>query len=148
MIMAMFCEEEFENGVENGLLIEYARNGDIVAKGTYIEGIKEGEWYFNVGDEIQEGSFKADFKDGLWKHYYPDKTLRFEGSYVDGEEQGKHKYYFLNGKIKMEGEFSIGKRHNTWKFYNEDGILRTSITYRLDEEIKIDGTKLTGKNKG
>ncbi len=140
-------EEEFENGKENGRMIEYARNGDIVAKGSYIEGVKEGEWYYNVGDEIQEGKYKADYKDGLWKHYFPDKTLKFEGSYVDGEEQGKHKYYYANGKLKMEGEFSMGKRHNTWKFYDEQGQLRTTISYRFDEEVKIDGVKLTEKRK-
>lgn len=140
-------EEEFEGGKENGQLVEYARNGDIIAKGNFIDGLKEGEWYYKVGDEIQEGSYKADYKDGKWTHYFPDKTKKFEGSYIDGEEQGKHKYYYENGKIKMEGEFSMGKRHNQWKFYDEEGFVRTTITYRLDEEIKIDGTKLADKKK-
>ena len=135
-------EEEFTNGVENGKMVEYSRSGDIVSKGNYVEGVREGPWYFSVGDEIQEGDFKAGLKDGIWKTYYPDKTLMSEGRYVDDEENGKFKYYYPNGKIKIEAEYSMGKRHNEWKFYSEEGILYTTITYQLDEEIKIDGKKI------
>jgi uncharacterized protein len=140
-------EEDFEDGLENGIAVEYARNGDIVSKGTYLNGIREGDWYFNVGDEIQEGVYKAGEKDGIWKHYFPDKKLRFEGRYVDGAEQGLHRYYYPDGKLKMEGEFSMGKRHNEWKFYDEDGILRTILTYQFDEEQKIDGKRIIENKK-
>ncbi len=140
-------EEEFEDGMENGESVEYDRHGTIVSKGNFMDGLREGAWYFNVGDEIQEGKFKAGLKDDIWRHYYPDKKLKFEGRYVDGEEQGVHKYYYSDGKLKMDGEFSMGKRHNEWKFYDEDGILRTSITYQFDIEQKIDGIKIIENKK-
>jgi len=136
-------EEEFTSGIENGRMIEYSRSGNIVSKGTYVDGVREGPWYFSVGDEIQEGEFKAGVKNGDWKSYYPDKTLMAEGKYVDGDENGKFRYYHPNGKIKTEGEFSMGKLHNEWKFYTEEGILHTTITYQLDEEIKIDGKRIS-----
>ena len=67
---------------------------------------------------------------------------------VDGEENGEHRYFYPNGNIKMQGDYSMGKRHNQWKFFDEDGILRTTITYRLGEEQKIDGKKIERKAKG
>jgi uncharacterized protein len=140
-------EEFYTDGVEDGQSTEYTRNGEIVSKGKYIEGIREGEWYFYVGDEIQEGQYKAGKRDGIWKHYYPDRTLMFEGRFVDGEEQGKHRYYYPDGKLKMEGEYSMGKRHNDWKFYDEDGVLRTMLSYQFDEEQKIDGKKIVEEKK-
>lgn len=139
-------QEVFSNGKENGDFVEYDRNGNIVVKGSFVDGLQTGDWYYHVGDEIQEGKYKGGYKNGIWKIYFAaDKSLKSEGSYIDGKEQGKFKYYYDNGKMKMEGDFSMGRRHKTWKFYNDDGLLRVSITYKFDEEVKIDGIKLADK---
>ena len=140
-------EEILINGKLDGNYTEYAQDGTIIAKGLYVDGLKEGKWYFHLGDIIEEGNYKADLKDGEWNHKYDSETKQFTGTYVDGDEHGLHIYYYSNGKIKMQGEYSMGKRHNTWKFYDEDGILRTTITYRLGEEQKIDGRLIEKKKK-
>ncbi|RLD79608.1 MAG: hypothetical protein DRJ10_08605 [Bacteroidetes bacterium] len=140
-------EEELTNGKLDGNYVEYAHDGTIIAKGLYVEGLKEDSWYYHLGDIIEEGNYKADFKDGEWVHRYDNESKQFTGRYIDGEENGLHIYYYPAGKIKMQGDYSMGKRHNQWKFYDEDGILRTTITYRLGEEQKVDGRKIERDKK-
>ncbi|OQY00584.1 MAG: hypothetical protein B6I20_08555 [Bacteroidetes bacterium 4572_117] len=135
-------KEELTKGKLDGNYVEYDDNEAIVAKGLYVDGLKEGEWYYHLGDIIEEGNYKFDRKDGEWIHHYEDKEVQFIGSYLDGDENGVHKYFYQNGNIKMLGEYSMGKRHNQWKFFDEEGVLRTTITYRLGEEQKIDGKKI------
>ncbi len=140
-------EEQFVKGKPDGKFTEYDAFGNILVSGSYTLGSKTGKWYYNIGDEIQEGSYKNNRKEGLWKILFAsDKSLKSEGKYIEGNEHGKFKYYYPTGKLKMEGDFSMGKRHKTWYFYNEDGVLRISISYKFDEEVKIDGVKITDKN--
>ena len=143
----MLREEEQTNGKLDGDYSEYASDGTIVAKGLYVEGSKEGVWYYHLGDIIEEGNYKADLKDGEWVHHYSNKEKQFVGRYVDGEENGEHRYYYPNGNLKIQGDYSMGKRHKQWKFFNEEGIIRTTITYRLGEELKIDGKIIERKVK-
>jgi len=143
----MLREEELTNGKLDGSFTEYAEDGTIIAKGLFVDGLKEGAWYYHLGDIMEDGNYKADLKDGDWVHHYQNKEKQFTGRYIDGEENGEHRYYYPNGNIKMQGDYSMGKRHNQWKFYDEEGILRTTITYRLGEELKIDGKKIERKIK-
>ncbi len=139
-------EEAFENGKLNGKFVEYDISKNEIVKGQYVAGVRTGLWKYNIGDEIQEGEYRNNRKTGLWRILFAEnKSLKAEGKYIDGKENGRFRYYYENGKLKMEGEFSMGKRHKTWNFYNEDGTLRISISYKFDEEAKIDGVKIADK---
>jgi len=138
-------KENFKNGKEEGLFVEYDIDSLVISKGLYNNGSKEGEWIYHIGDDIQEGNYKEGKKIGTWKYYYPNKKIRVVGNYLDDDETGKFQYYYLNGKLKMEGKYSAGQKHGIWKYYNEEGTLRTTIEYKFDEEIKIDGKKILKK---
>ena len=128
-------------------MTEYNDSNVVIAKGNYNAGLEEGFWFYNVGDEKQEGNYVAGKRSGLWKHFYNEKQLRFIGSFVDGVEDGKHRFYWDNGNIKEDGIYVMGKREGDWKIYNEDGTLFLTITYKDGIETKYNGVKVQIVNK-
>ena len=135
-------EEEFFNGKEDGKLVEYARNGSVITKGDYVDGEKEGPWYYRDGDHIEIGNFITGLRDGTWKYFYGDSTLEFEGNFIQGNPDGKQKLYYQNGMVKEERYFVMGIREKNWRKYDKSGNLVMTITYKNDEETKINGIKL------
>lgn len=135
-------EEHFYNGQEDGEMVEYSESGAIICKGDFIEGLKEGQWMYKVGDHTEKGSYKYGLKDGFWKHYYNDLVLEFEGNYIQGNPDGKHKYYFDNGKLREERIYVMGKKEKTWRKFDAGGNLIMILNYKNDKEIKIDGVRI------
>lgn len=135
-------EENYIDGLADGLMTEYREDGSIIAEGEYIEGMEEGPWIFQYGDHREEGSYSYGLRNGIWKYYYPDGSLRFEGEFIDGNPNGKHLYYWDNGNIKDEINYLMGMKDGEWRKYNYDGTLLLVITYDNGVEIKYDGIKI------
>jgi antitoxin component YwqK of YwqJK toxin-antitoxin module len=135
-------EESYFNGKEDGIMVEYSESGKILTRGDYVDGEKEGEWYYRVGDHIEVGNYITGLKDGKWKYFYNDSTLAYEGNYFQGNADGKHKLYYENGNIKEERYYSAGIREKIWKRYDPEGNVVMTITYKNDEETRINGVKL------
>ena len=134
--------ENFRKGLEDGLMEEYDENGVLITKGEYFDGLKEGEWFYELGDHKELGIYKNNERDGLWKFYYPTNKLNFEGKFVEGIADGKHLYYYENGKLKKEEYYLMGIKTGSWRSYNELGELIVTINFKNGEEYKLDGTKL------
>jgi len=81
-------------------------------------------------------------REGVWKLYYANGQLMYEGRFVQGNPEGKHKLYYPNGKLKEERYFSNGLKEKTWKKYDENGNLIITITYKDDLEKRINGVKV------
>lgn len=100
---------------------------------------------------------------GVWKKYYPNKRIRYQGQFKEGKEVGIFKYYdisdsrypiiikkfneendsvavsfySISGKKQSEGVFVNKKRVGKWVYYfDKDNIMST--------EFYVDG-KLDGK---
>lgn len=137
-------EEKFTAGLEEGTMTEYNDSGRLITKGDYVEGEKEGLWMSEDGDVREEGNYKNGQKDGIWKTHYKSGKLAFEGKFVDGTPDGKHTYYHDNGRLKEEGSYAMGRKEDNWKYYDYEGVLETTISFKNDEELKIDGVKMGG----
>ena len=70
------------------------------------------KWYFSI---IKDGK-------GFLKEYYGDDSLKFEGSYLNGERNGYGKEYYF-GKLIYEGEFLNGERNGKGKECDLEGNL-------------------------
>lgn len=135
-------EENFRKGLEDGLLQEFDDAGTLITKGEFIDGLKDGFWFFEYGDHKEEGDFRNGERNGYWVYTYPNSKINFEGKFVEGVPDGKHKYYYDNGKLKKEEFYLMGTKTDTWKSYNELGELIITIHHKNGEEYKLDGTKL------
>ncbi len=136
-------DENFYNGLPDGLYTEYDKTGSIITQGDFLEGKKEGNWIYKVGDSKDEGIYSEGYRNGLWKSYYSDGTLRFEGKYIDDNPNGEHTWYWGNGKIKQQGKFVMGRKNGDWKKFDKDGIPLIIISYSGGKEVKYDGISIT-----
>lgn len=140
-------KEEFRRGLEDGMLEEYDESGNLITKGEFFDGEKEGEWFYELNDHKEEGKYRIDLRNGEWIYYYPNGKLAFKGNYIDGAPEGKHKYYYESGVLEKEEYYEFGLREGKWKWYNKLGIEKLSITYKNDIERKIDGKKVEEKSQ-
>ncbi len=135
-------EEEYIDGNEDGLYIEYDSTGNVITKGKYIEDMKEGEWFYHVGDHIEIGKYVNGLKDGIWMYYFNNGDVQFKGKFIRGLPDGKHKYYYENREVKEEQIYSAGIMIKTWKYYDIGGNLILSVNYKNGNEYKINGIKI------
>ena len=137
-------EENYVDGLRDGIMIEYTEDGKIITKGEYIEDMKEGLWIYETPEYKEIGKYVNDKPDSLWKRFYmPKEKLRYEGKFMNGDEDGIHTWYYENGTVKMKGEYSAGMKQKDWKFYYDNGFNYLTITFENDIEIKFQGIKVT-----
>ncbi len=135
-------EESYFNGREDGMFTEYDEEGNILTKGDYINGEREGEWVYQVGDHEEQGSYVIGLREGTWRYFYKDGTLSYEGRYSQGMPDKRHKYYYPNGVLKEEQYYEMGIREKSWKKYDPEGNLVMTITYKQNQEQRINGVKI------
>jgi len=142
-------EEEYDNGLKDGMHTEYEENGKVVEEGEYIKDLEDGPWFTTIGDYLERGTYRDGLKNGKWVSYQltstgakTDSILSFSGSFVEDNPDGKHVYYWDNGRVKDEGSYLMGKKEGDWIKYEYDGTPFLIITYRNGVETKYDGVKI------
>jgi uncharacterized protein len=140
--------EDYKNGKEDGISIEYNDTGKVVAQGEYVNGLEEGEWFYEIGDHLEEGRYEYGLKQGVWKHtYVTTREVRFEGEFYDDLPQGKHVWYYDTGIKRLEGEYISGIKDGLWRRFDKEGSILISIDYQSGNEVKVDGYKLKFEEK-
>ena len=138
-------KEFYRKGKEDGESVEFDSIGNIITKGEFIDGIQDGNWYYNVGDHTEVGEYADGEKTGVWEFHHiideGEKTLAFKGEYINGIALGKHRYYYPSGRIKEEGKYESGMKEGEWKKFNEQGEIILTILYKNGVEFKLDGIK-------
>jgi len=137
--------ENYNEGIENGIIEEKTDSGMVVIKGNYVDGQEDGLWKYQIEGYREEGKYEDGKRTGNWKHYYPNGNLSFEGNFDDGQPNGVHKYFWENGNIKMIGNFIMGLKDGDWNRYNSDESLMITTFYKNGREISYDGVRLTPK---
>jgi uncharacterized protein len=145
----LLLEEDYINGIKDGVHTEYDENQNVVEEGEYVNGLEDGPWFSISGDYLERGTYRDGLKNGMWKTYFlfrkeakTDSILSFSGNFIEDNPDGKHIYYWENGKIKDEGLYIMSKKEGDWVLYNWDGTPFLIITYRNGIEIKYDGVKI------
>ncbi len=128
-------------GKLEGTMTEYDSLGNEIARGDYYSGMQEGEWFYQVGDFKEEGSFAQGLPTGLWHHYYKNGKLAFVGAFEDGEPKGRHTWYHQNGIKKESGKYVGGVKHGVWRTFDKMGEVTEEIQYKNGEIYKINGFK-------
>ena len=138
-------KEFYRKGKEDGESIELDSSGNIITKGEFIDGIQDGNWYYNVGDHTETGLYADGEKTGIWEFHYIEeegnKVLAFKGEYINGIAIGKHRHYYPSGRLKEEGKYESGMKEGEWKKFNENGEVILTILYKNGVEFKLDGVK-------
>lgn len=114
----------YDGDLPVGLHIEYDLDGNIVASTLYEQGVLLAK---GITDQQNR-------KQGLWKEYYPDGSLKAEGEYADDLKIKVWKFYYPNGKTEQTGSYVNGKPNGRWQWFYDDGKLFREEEYRNGAE--------------
>ena len=87
------------------------------------------KWFYPNKQLRMEGYFKDGEKNGKWIYYYEDGTLWSKGYFKNGKIDGYNETYYPNGKLNNKGSFTEGIRVGKWIFYDENGTFEKEINY-------------------
>ncbi|MDT0551704.1 toxin-antitoxin system YwqK family antitoxin [Urechidicola vernalis] len=127
--------------------------------------------YSIYGQDINQVNSDGE-RHGLWKKYYPNKRIRYEGTFENGKEVGVFKFYSMNssdnpmvirtfavdsgeslvqfftakGVLESEGKIIDKQRIGKWLYFHKDG--KTVMIEENYENGKLSGEyKLFYENK-
>lgn len=70
---------------------------------------------------------------GAWRVTGEHGDLLIDGRYADNQPHGKWTIYHVNGKRAVEGTVFCGARTGVWRTWDEQGTLRSEVTYQAVE---------------
>ena len=121
-----------------GEKIDWYENGQLKAKGSFIDGKRDGFWEFRKewGMLEEKGNYIDGNRDGLWEGYHTDGGLRTTVSYIDGKREGPWESTWNNGSLRQKGNYINGEKDGLWEYYLGEG--------KFDEK----GNYIDGKKDG
>ncbi len=139
------------------------RPGDTINKSD-AKAIKQGVWIIankTNGQLDSDGVFQDGKREGVWRKYFNDGTLKSEITYVANVPNGFAKLYYENGKLSEEGIWKGDKWVGNYKYYHENGNPCYEWSYNQNGErtgeqkyyhdngnLKIIGNWQNGKESG
>ena len=57
------------------------------------------EWYHRNGELEAKGNYLNYKKHGPWETYYRNGNLRFKGNFINGKRHGLWEWYYSNGEL-------------------------------------------------
>ena len=128
----------FENGLENGTEKAYSDDGRLTMIAVYKNG-------FLRHQEFMNGMDKQGRKQGLWKEFYPDGSLKWAGTYKNDIKNGYFKYYDQEGNLEKIDKYVDG-------ILQEDppelAVYDIRTDYYPDGSIKVLGSYKNGVAEG
>lgn len=131
--------ENYKNGVVEGEVKNFYKNGKLKSNATFVNGVLEGpaKEFFENGNMRSSKIIKKGKPDGPFKLYYDNKVYRIIGKYAMGKKDGKWRYYSPRLKVEKEEIYEKGNL-----IYSSEEIL----TY-WDDSTKVVRTREKYYNK-
>ena len=137
---AVQTETTYEQGAEDGLAYEFNDKGDIITITTYKNGI------FIKQEKINRKDSNGD-KEGLWKEFFDDRTVKSEGRYSNDRKNGYWKEYSKKGMLQITHKYEKGKM-----ITDAEELVDLEVRERFypdsDGKIQFRGTYREGRSYG
>lgn len=136
-------EAFFKNGLPEGVVKTFDKEGRIIAMEEYKNGLREGKAkrvnYPNNIPLREELTFKNGMLNGERKVYSNKDQLLLSEEYKNGKRHGRIKMFSTSGAIEVQSDYKNGKLDGKRLFYYSNGKV-------MHEEYFSDGL-LQGKRK-
>ena len=152
-------------------LTNYFSQSDTINQKNPENGRKTGYWIitgsmsdlkgYDADAKVEEGVFKNSRKNGLWKRFWPNGSLKSEIIYKNGRSTGSYTTYFNNGQLEEKGTMQngllVGEFELYWpngetrqlKTFNELGATEGRVQYFYENgSPELDFTTVNGKETG
>jgi antitoxin component YwqK of YwqJK toxin-antitoxin module len=128
-------ESVFYNmGMMNGLYELYDSNGIIEQKGSYVNGLKDGEWLHRIvgsssdveagGYTYQKGKYVRDEKAGIWNEYNASGQLVKTTNYASGKLNGEMIIWGKPNLVIEKRNYSKGQLVYFVLYDNINGVIQ------------------------
>lgn len=127
----LMSKGKYTNQLRDSVWLIYSAD-TVIAKETYVAGLMNGKsyTYFHNGRVAEEFTWKNNVKEGPWKQYNDDGTMRGEGNYVKGCLDGLVIYYAGKGVKRLEANFKNCLPHGNWLWLKPNGTIERTIIYK------------------
>lgn len=116
---------------------------------------------YDADAKVEEGIYKNSRKNGLWKRFWQNGSLKSEIIYNNGRSTGAYTTYFNNGQVEekgtMENGLLVGDYKLFWpngesrqvKTFNELGATEGRVQFFYENgNTELDFTTVNGKETG
>ena len=125
-------------GVKEGVWETHDNKGNLVEKGTYVSGERNGKWIFLIGETRIEGAYNKTKKVGEWNAYYQNRRKKRTCFYTDdGKKDSIYLAWYSDGTLSDSGAYDNGKKVGVWKYYFESGKISEYALHRYGEKDSI-----------
>jgi len=100
-------------------------DGVLLSTEFYQNGLLEGIVlnYFPTGSVAEEMPYKAGLKQGEWKRYFTDGKVKLKATYIDDELQGLMLVYHQNSFPEVSGTYKNNLKDGMWVYYDDQGFV-------------------------
>ncbi len=126
-------------------------------------GKKQGKWIvfgkskpggcYSAAQKVEEGKYKDNKKEGIWKEYYCNGNPKNKVTYQLGRADGYAIMYHENGKVSEEGTWKVNKWVGKYKLFYENGNVQQEFNFNTtgkregpQDYFYEDGTKMITGN--
>jgi antitoxin component YwqK of YwqJK toxin-antitoxin module len=155
--------EYFNNGVKDGISIQFDRKGKISLVENFKNGLAHGKTtYYSQSNEfpVTETEYAYGKKNGLFRQYYDNSKIQEESWFKDDMKNGLSRWNNKNGQRVAEYNYKAGNFDGLQKtFYENDSI--QSVSYYKDNvlsgeskeyyrngKVKLSGNYVNGQKDG
>lgn len=125
-------EGKYVNRAKDSVWCYYSYySDDLMYTESYKTGLKDGisRKYYPGGQIAEIMSWKMDKKEGLWKQFFEDSTIRLVSWHDSDLLHGRYQVYNRNHILIMDGYYDHGKMDKTWHFYDDNGKEEHALNY-------------------
>ena len=147
--------EMYEKGRRSHTRI-FHENGRLMGEGNYLDKVKDSIWnyysdfdgvhvstenyiggkldgvvinYYPKGGIAEEIPYKMGVKEGEWKQYFTDGTLKLKATYINDLLQGLMLIYYENGIPEVSGIYKNNLKDGNWMYFTDKGVVYKKETY-------------------
>lgn len=105
-------------------------------------GMRQGYWVikgsmandpaFKPDATVEDGNYKDNRKEGIWRKFWPNGNLHSEINYELGRPNGAYKVYYDNGKIEEMGNWINSKNTGVFKRWYSNGNPQQEFVFNDD----------------
>jgi len=107
----------------------YFQNGNISAKGTFVNGERHGVYtrYYSNGKKEFEANYNYGLDEGLMTDYYDNGKIKVQVNNAVNRKDGVEKEYDSKGVLEKETTWENDLKHGPQNFYTNGKLLKTII---------------------
>jgi len=116
--------------------ISYYQNGIKKSEGQYNKEGRNGEWkFYNYNGSLKRiENYKNAKRIGTYEEYFPNEKTEINYEFNEnGNSEGYYRNMYRNEKIYRQGFLKEGESDGPWQTYNRNGQLRSSNFYSNQE---------------